>query len=173
MYQLPLLPGYVPGVNVRSSAAAHSPSGESFVADLTEAEENGYEGHYFTPHAGSSFDTSEGYIPGSPETARQLPLVLSEGEQSPEPSPDIPRQPRKKEGSPPRRRKRGLSVYNRAEVVIFTYGVVVFFGLEEAHERAILEDLENAGMLSRKLKESEWEVEECHFEVGLSPRVLG
>jgi len=40
----------------------------------------------------------------------------------------------------------------------------VFFGLEQEHERAIIEDLENAGTLSRKLKESEWEIEECHFE---------
>lgn len=162
MYQLPLLPGYVPGVNVRSSAAAHSPSGESFVADLTEAEENGYDGNYFTSHGASSYDTNEGYIPSSPETVRQVPPAL--GESQPALSPDVPSEPQRYE-QPPKRRKRSPSVYNRAEVVIFSYGVVVFFGLEQEHERAILEDLDNAGTLSRKLKESEWEIEECHFEV--------
>lgn len=164
MYHLPLLPGYVPGVNVRSSVAAHSPSSESLVADLTEAEENGYEGNYFTSHTSSSYDTSEGYIPGSPETARQVSLPL--GVQQPGPSPDVADESERKK-EPTKRRGRGTSVYNRAEVVIFSYGVVVFFGLEEENERAIIEDLENTGLLSRKLPESEWEIEECHFEVWL------
>jgi uncharacterized Rmd1/YagE family protein len=163
MYHLPLLPGYVPGVNVRSSGAAQSPSGESYIADLTEAEENGYEGKYFSAtEPVSSFEDNEGYFTGSPETTRKSPAALAE--QLPVATPDTGSSSQSK-AEPPKHRKRATSVYNRAEVVIFSYGVVVFFGLEEAHERAILEDLENAGMLSRKLRESEWEVEECHFEV--------
>lgn len=55
--------------------------------------------------------------------------------------------------------------YDVAEVIIFTYGVVVFFGLAEFQERAILEDLENAGMCSRPIPEDDFEIEECHFEV--------
>jgi uncharacterized Rmd1/YagE family protein len=53
-----------------------------------------------------------------------------------------------------------------AEVVFFQYGVVVFFGLEEGQEKSILEDLTNAGILKRAIKEDDWEVEECHFTVG-------
>jgi len=50
-----------------------------------------------------------------------------------------------------------------AEVVFFEYGVLVFFGLEEHQEKDILEDIENAGILKRKIEEDDWEIEECHF----------
>lgn len=50
-----------------------------------------------------------------------------------------------------------------AEVVFFAYGVAVFFGLEEGQERAIVEDISNAGILKRPMKEDDWEIEECHF----------
>lgn len=56
-------------------------------------------------------------------------------------------------------------VQNTAEVVFFAYGVVVFSGLEESQERSILEDVENAGVVRRKIEEDDWEVEECHFDV--------
>ena len=52
-----------------------------------------------------------------------------------------------------------------AEVVFFSYGVAVFFGLEEAQERDILDDLESAGVWIRKREEDDWEIEECHFAV--------
>lgn len=54
---------------------------------------------------------------------------------------------------------------NMAEVVFFAYGVVVFFGLEEGQERSILEDVEGAGVMRRKMAEEQWEVEECHYAV--------
>jgi len=50
-----------------------------------------------------------------------------------------------------------------AEVVFFEYGVVVFFGLEEQQEKSVLEDIENAGIMKQKIKEDDWEIEECHF----------
>jgi uncharacterized Rmd1/YagE family protein len=50
-----------------------------------------------------------------------------------------------------------------AEVVFFAYGVAVFFGLEEGQERAIVEDISNASILKRPMKEDDWEIEECHF----------
>lgn len=50
-----------------------------------------------------------------------------------------------------------------AEVVFFAYGVAVFFGLDEGQERAIVEDISNAGILKRPMKEDDWEIEECHF----------
>ncbi|KAF5357178.1 hypothetical protein D9756_006608 [Leucocoprinus leucothites] len=49
------------------------------------------------------------------------------------------------------------------EVVFFEYGVVVFFGLTEGQERDILEDIENAGIMKRKINDDDWEIEECHF----------
>lgn len=54
---------------------------------------------------------------------------------------------------------------NVAEVVFFAYGVVVFFGLEEGQERSILEDVEGAGVMRRKMGEEQWELEECHYAV--------
>jgi uncharacterized Rmd1/YagE family protein len=52
-----------------------------------------------------------------------------------------------------------------ADVVFFAYGVVVFFGLDEGQERAIVEDLNNANILKRPMREDDWEIEECHFAV--------
>lgn len=42
---------------------------------------------------------------------------------------------------------------------------MVFFGLTGNQERDILEDIENAGVMKRKIAEDDWEVEECHFAV--------
>ncbi len=53
-------------------------------------------------------------------------------------------------------------------MVFFEYGVVVFFGLSESEERDILEDIENAGIMKRKIQEGSWEIEECHYTVGSS-----
>lgn len=51
------------------------------------------------------------------------------------------------------------------EAVFFAYGVVVFFGLDEAQERSILEDVETAEIMQKPLPEARWEIEECHYEV--------
>ena len=53
------------------------------------------------------------------------------------------------------------------EVVFFEYGVVVFFGLEERFEKDIIEDVEKAGVMKRRIDEDDWKVEECHFAVSL------
>lgn len=52
-----------------------------------------------------------------------------------------------------------------AEVVFFAYGVAVFYGFNEAQERSIIDDLANAGVFRRMIKEGDWEIEECHFAV--------
>ena len=54
-----------------------------------------------------------------------------------------------------------------AEAVFLDYGVVVFFGLDESQERSILEDVQGAGVMEKPIKESRWEIEECHYEVRL------
>ena len=70
MYHLPLLPGYGPNANIRSSLPAKLPTGKSILAQLSEAEEDGYQGTYFnTPH--KSDDILEGgYISGTPPDTR-------------------------------------------------------------------------------------------------------
>ncbi|KAG9313527.1 hypothetical protein JVU11DRAFT_5854 [Chiua virens] len=52
-----------------------------------------------------------------------------------------------------------------AEVVFFAYGVAVFYGFNEAQERSIIDDLANAGIFRRMIKERDWEIEECHFAI--------
>ncbi|KAF8800559.1 DUF155-domain-containing protein [Phlegmacium glaucopus] len=195
MYHLPLLPGYGPGVNIRSSVAAVTTNGKSFLAHLSEAEENGYQGTYFTSQASrSSTSLREGYISSSsPLDSRHPPQTIpvpttnlppDEGpEQYMEPatsvSDSLPTIPTDVEpgaeadpGSygtwkpaddiqvlPPTRIKEEVV----AEVVFFEFGVVVFFGLEERHEKDILEDITSAGILKRPMAEGDWEIEECHF----------
>lgn len=142
MYHLPLLHGYDPGVNVRSSTAAKMSSGKSFLTALSEAEENGYEGTYFPAESPNDGFDPEGFIPSS-----------SPG--------DSRKQPERKQ----RLRGRSLSGEKVGEVVFFAYGVVVFYGLEENQEREIIDDIEKAGVLARKIPEDDWEIEECHFTV--------
>ena len=55
-----------------------------------------------------------------------------------------------------------------AEAVFFAYGVIVFFGLDEAQERSILEDIETAEIMQKPLPEERWEIEECHYEASTS-----
>ena len=80
-------------------------------------------------------------------------------------SPKIPLSPRK-----PKKEKRRapkaesmVDYSNMAEAVFFSYGVAVFFGFSENQEIGILEDLERAGIMKRKMTLNDWEVEECHF----------
>ncbi|KAF8917058.1 hypothetical protein CPB85DRAFT_1431672 [Mucidula mucida] len=167
MYHLPLLPGYGPNSNIRSSAPSHADAGNAILSRLSEAEENGYQGTYFT---GANDDTThhDGYISSSPVTTRTFsarntyePETPSEAEATTAVSDAEP-----EEISSPRitRRQTTASVpEDVAEVVFFEYGVVVFFGLNEGQERGVLDDLENANILMRKISDEDWEVEECHY----------
>ncbi|KII87615.1 hypothetical protein PLICRDRAFT_42122 [Plicaturopsis crispa FD-325 SS-3] len=156
MYHLPLLPGYGRNSNIRSSVAFQPTGGKSFLSRLSEAEENGYQGTYFsTPQARSPED---GYITSSsPVDTRKIPArpAESDAEQDHEPE----EAPRRRE----RERERDADDESVAEVVYFAYGVVVFYGLDEGQEKGVLEDLENAGIMKRRIPEDNWEVEECHF----------
>ncbi|KAK2461287.1 hypothetical protein APHAL10511_006814 [Amanita phalloides] len=190
-YYLPLLPGYSPNANIRSSA----PKGPSDVSHFSEAEEIGYQGTYFNSpiKRPPRRATRDGYISTSPvergvrpssstllpdlggpsdsgvsETETEVPMSTSEGTMLVHNDPeaglngaeqgweDIHNEPR-------------VQVFRTeedtemAEAVFFEYGVVVFFGFEERHELDIVEDLGNAGVLRRKFKKDDWEIEECHF----------
>ncbi|KAJ7173781.1 hypothetical protein C8R46DRAFT_1083954 [Mycena filopes] len=175
MYHLPLLPGYGPNSNIRSSVPAKTTTGRSILSRLSEAEEDGYQGTYF-PAAHSPKAHRDGYISSSsPVFTRKQFAPPSESSVPETPaSEDIPQTPASEpdpgpsnagndtpasEGAP----APAIPEEDVAEVVFFEYGVVVFFGLEEHQERSILEDIDNAGIMRQKILESDWEIEECHF----------
>ncbi|KAL5499043.1 SIF3 [Sanghuangporus vaninii] len=145
MYHLPLLPGYDSNINVRSSSPPKIPGGKSFLSALSEAEEDGYQGTYFAPETGNDGLDSEGFIPSSsPDDQHNAPQADNMAER-------------------PRSVGKAFSFDKVAEVIFFTYGVVVFYGLEENQEREIIEDIDHAGVLVRKIGEADWEIEECHY----------
>ena len=201
MYHLPLLPGYGPAANIRSSVPAVTTTGKSFQAHLSEAEENGYQGTYFTSqHSRSSESLGEGYISSnSPVDTRNhrhnisspTDFPLNEGseqyyDEPPTPaSESLPKATTAADIDPGAETDPGtwkpaddfqdpeipsstrIQEENVAEVVFFEFGVVVFFGLEERHEKDILEDIAKAGIVKRPIVEDDWEIEECHFAVCL------
>ncbi|KAF9458240.1 hypothetical protein BDZ94DRAFT_1271189 [Collybia nuda] len=78
MYHLPLLPGYGPDTNIRSSAPSKLKTGKSFLTRLSEAEENGYQGTYFSsPAARSPTSHRDGYISSSPVETRNTRRLTS------------------------------------------------------------------------------------------------
>src|ERR1700722_5695268 len=182
MYHLPLLPGYGPNTSVRSSVLPKAKNGRSILSALAEAEGVGYQGTLFsTPNPFPEAANSGFFASSTPldthqmpprrqtdvETARDAPDHVG-GEQTFLKSearwPAKPQTPMNKDGD----REEdviGEGEDDVAEVVFFAYGVIVFFGLDEGNERAILDDLEGAGVLRRKIREEDWEVEECHFAV--------
>ncbi|KAJ7460621.1 hypothetical protein FB451DRAFT_497071 [Mycena latifolia] len=187
MYHLPLLPGYGPNSNIRSSVPAKSTTGRSILSRLSEAEEDGYQGTYF-PTAQSPKAHRDGYIslssspvftrkPFNREPPSSIPETpASEGvpqtpASEPDPSTAFDEETPASEGPPtaysdePPQRAPAATVPEEdvAEVVFFEYGVVVFFGLDEPQEKSVLEDIENAGIMKQKILEDRWEIEECHF----------
>ncbi|GAW03537.1 DUF155-domain-containing protein [Lentinula edodes] len=175
MYHLPLLPGYGPNSNIRSAAPVKTGDGKSILARLSEAEEMGYQGSYF-PHEAESSPNEDGYMTSSSPTETRQALtqrtptsaatdISVESPFNPtsyiSSSPETIRQQR--EPSSSRIEREQDPVQENAEVVFFEYGVVVCFGLTEGEEKSILEDIENAGILRRKISEEHWEIEECHF----------
>ena len=161
MYHLPLLPGYGPNLNVRSSAPSSTPATKALLSRLCEAEENGYQGTYFasspdSPHV-DGYMTSGSVDHHRPHESHHESDAEAEAEERhddriPEPAPveHVPEE-------------------LFAEVVFFAYGVAVFYGFSQAQELSILEDLAGAGIFKRQLKEEDWEIEECHFMVSWIP----
>ncbi|KAG6888104.1 hypothetical protein C0995_010669 [Termitomyces sp. Mi166 len=166
---------YGPDTNVRSSTPAKVPNEKSYLAGLSEAEEDGYQGTYFNTSIPQPSNSREGYISSSVEPellspdVNELPPSEAEAESEQELF--------YTEAEGPSRRQvhwhhlpRPKAEEDVAEVVFFEYGVVVFFGLHERQEHDILEDIERAGIVSRPLGEDQWEVEECHFASTLLAR---
>ena len=141
------------------------------VAVVSEAEEVSYDAMLAT--ASEAEDIAEpGYFSEQP-TARSLELDGMIGDVSlkmPQmtaqsepvtPTVQMPLSP----VIPPRRSPSHVDPDLFAEAVFFAYGVVVFFGFDEAQERGILEDVETAEIMQKPLPEERWEIEECHYEV--------
>jgi uncharacterized Rmd1/YagE family protein len=192
MYHLPLLPGYGPNANIRSSAPLPAHARDQTLADVEDA---GYQGTYFAsspPTRRARFDPADGYISTSPTEMRRAarePDTEGEGDATetetepllspppdldallsppasaapfttPEPSPSpLPETPLESAHEP------APDHAAVAEVVFFAYGVVVFFGLDEAQERGVLEDIAGASALRRPLNEARWEIEELYYAV--------
>ncbi|KAF7308667.1 DUF155 domain-containing protein [Mycena chlorophos] len=164
MYHFPLLPGYGPNSNIRSSAPLKT---SKLLSRLSEAEEDGYQGSYF-PAARSPEERNDGYISSSSPVFERMSRAVSqdvvettasETEPPTQLSPETPLRALPDEVPLPPRTPDD----DCAEVVFFDYGVVVFFGLLEEQEKSILEDIENAGIMKKRLSEDDWEIEECHF----------
>ncbi|RPD75559.1 DUF155-domain-containing protein [Lentinus tigrinus ALCF2SS1-7] len=182
MYHLPLLPGYGPGSNIRSSAPTTTPGNEDPSSGLSEAEEDGYQGTYFTSVEPPTSPAIEGFIPSaSPETNTLAATVTSPSQEtntavplaaqqehtltSEDMNPAITAPPRLAGATRSRTRRRvtGVEPQNFAEAVFFDYGVVVFFGLREDQELSIIEDIQGAGVMARPIPHDDWEVEACHY----------
>ncbi|PIL23433.1 hypothetical protein GSI_14744 [Ganoderma sinense ZZ0214-1] len=187
MYHLPLLPGYAAGSNIRSSAPTTSPEGEDPSSGLSEAEEAGYQGSYFTSIEVSTSPGLEGYMPSaSPETApHAMPSSLTKQSQgtstsavqpsgsepillSPEdvhPAMSMPPKggPGSSRSRSTRRRVKTQDDQGFAEAIFFDYGVVVFSGFREDQELGIIEDVESASIMLRKIPHDDWEVEDFHY----------
>ncbi|CAL1695540.1 unnamed protein product [Somion occarium] len=138
MYHLPLLPGYGPNINIRSSAPPSTP------IELVEPVE------LVIPVSEAS---ASGYITSAQSSPQAQPDVLG----TPEGETPIIHEAESQRG------RSKLDPNQFAEVVFFSYGVAVFFGLEETQERAILDDIRGAGVMRRPLEEKDWEIEECHY----------
>ncbi|KAI6148533.1 hypothetical protein BKA82DRAFT_4138473 [Pisolithus tinctorius] len=164
MYHLPLLPGYGPNLNIRSSVPPSTPGTKALLTRLYEAEENGYQGSYFAqptepPEAdgymtSASVERSE-HVPEPPHESEVDAETYTEG--------DVDDHNLRGEQSEETIHVEHIPEENVAEIVFFAYGVAVFYGFSESQERSILEDVANAGILKRQLKEADWEIEECHF----------
>jgi uncharacterized Rmd1/YagE family protein len=162
-YHLPLLPGN-DGFRIRSSPVLKSPGGKAVLDEEIERSENR--------------DYHEGYFEDS-ET-----YGVRGGEESPQNESEEERTRREEEGRRSREAtrieeqgERGDSP-NRiapdattfAEMFVFSYGVVVFWNFTENQERDILADLTfyehetGRSLVSRPIKEDDFEKEELHFE---------
>ncbi|KAH9836356.1 uncharacterized protein C8Q71DRAFT_708708 [Rhodofomes roseus] len=170
IYHLPLLPGYGRHSNIRSSAAPISSGSDDPSSWLSEAEEEGYQGTYFdsAPEADGVPSHHDGWMSSSPPVIGGSVVsptsLLPPGEPPAETNPVPPRkQRRKRDNRNDDQAEHGMNDEDYAEVIFFAYGVVVFFGLSEQQERGILEDVEGAAIMRKKLVENDWEVEECHY----------
>ncbi|KAL3423498.1 Sad1-interacting factor 3 [Phlyctema vagabunda] len=163
VYHLPLLPGSE-GFRVRSSPILKSPGGKAVLdEEIERSERRDYHEGYFE-------DTDTYGVRG--------------GEESPRNESDEDRQRREDEGRRTREETRVLQQGRRpdspnriapdattfAEMFVFSYGVVVFWNFTERQEKDILADFTfseiNTGtsVVSRPQDESDFEMEELHFE---------
>ncbi|KAJ3559389.1 hypothetical protein NM688_g379 [Phlebia brevispora] len=169
MYHLPLLPGYGPGSNIRSSVPppASTPTIDYPIPQPSDAENHPEEGlAYFSVPSRSA--ELEGFVTsGSPHIASTSPQVASSPphpEFMSETEAHTPMPPSEGTPRPSAKQLQQVEPDSFAEAVFFAYGVAVFFGLDENQEQSILEDIQGAGVMQKALKEERWEIEECHFE---------
>lgn len=131
---------------------------------MSEAEELGYQETYFTTSSSPDrFNLTDGYISASPPITRSV--AHRNDPPTPDPNNESATLPANRAGLKLRQTKKKEEVDRIAEMIVFDYGVVVFFGFEESQERALLEDLDRAMIMVRPRPEDKWEVEVCHYVV--------
>ncbi|KAA1472562.1 DUF155-domain-containing protein [Dentipellis sp. KUC8613] len=186
MYYLPLLPGYGPDTNVRSSAPppaplpqpiepetdASQPILSSSLQQVTTDAETETEAEPQTDAEREPQTEAETETEIEPPTEPTSPTPAAV--QLDAPAPYVITAPSDVLSPPLEPAPLVLPIVNTpeipapapnatAEIVFLGYGVVVFFGLSEGEERAVIDDLDAAGVVRRRRPEADWEVEECHY----------
>lgn len=172
VYHLPLLPG-IKGYRIRSSPVLKLPGGKAVLDEEMERSERRDYGEDFFEEGGGERYGVRGTE--SPEASPKYPPPNLDSYSNSQTSPhDHPR----RQLSPSRV---APDAFTFAEMFVFSYGVVVFWNFTERQEKDVLADLtfseSDAGiaLVTRALKEEDFETEEFHFEYSpetLRPRVF-
>ncbi|CAP98600.1 Pc22g13120 [Penicillium rubens Wisconsin 54-1255] len=193
-YHLPLLPGHE-GYRLRSSPVLKYPGGKSLLDEeiernelrdyhdeyMLETEEHSHEGHDHREENREEFlsriaEEVHGHLPNDHdhEHAASSGENSNAGTRQSSPEPALHRSPLPApapSSSTPQAPARTL--YNVAEMFVFSYGVVVFWNFTERQEKDLLADLAFATssatgipipLATMPLDEEDFETEEFHFE---------
>ena len=160
VYHLPLLPGSG-GYRIRSSPVLKSPAGKAVLdEEIERSEQRDYGEGYFEEGEGESYGV-KGHIDGEssqpgPEENLTNGYKAHEAEAIDE--------------SAVSQQKETAYAFKFAEMLVFSYGVVVFWNFTEKQEKDVLADLtfseSETGMplVSGAQQEEDFETEEFHFE---------
>ena len=161
VYHLPLLRG-MKGYRIRSSPVLKLPGGKAVLDEEMERNEQRDYGEDFFEEGGGERYGVRG--PESPE-ASPKDFALNSDNYSHLQIPSYGHS-----GRPVSPSMVAPDVFNFAEMFVFSYGVVVFWNFTERQEKDILADLTFSGsetgipLVTRALKEEDFETEEFHFE---------
>jgi uncharacterized Rmd1/YagE family protein len=161
VYHLPLLPG-INGYRIRSSPVLKLPGGKAVLDEEMERSElRDYGEDFFEEDGGERYGVRG---TESPEASHKYssPNLDNYSHLQPPPS-EQSRRPLSPTRVAP-------DAFTFAEMFVFSYGVVVFWNFTERQEKDVLADLTfsesvtGVALVTRALKEEDFETEEFHFE---------
>lgn len=161
VYHLPLLPG-TKGYRIRSSPVLKLPGGKAVLDEEMERSERRDYGEDFFEEGGG-----ERYGVRAPESPDASPKDFAPNSDNYDRLRAPPYEHSSRSLSPSRA---GADAFTFAEMFVFSYGVVVFWNFTERQEKDVLADLTFSGsetgiaLVTRALKEEDFETEEFHFE---------